>query len=222
MNTVKKLTQEVVDCAWFAGEDAPLSATFYAGADESPILVIAGSNASGKSMSVKILAAFLHEEKIEPIQVSMRYRAGHNVSGIQRVMMFGSEDDESTGVISTSAVTTAFSTAKSREKPHWVMFDEPDIGLAEEYAIPMGRFIARHAKEKSDLTQGIVLVTHSKALISGLMRELSCQPHFLHMDGNGDLNTWLTTSTERSIEELESLRAKGRERWRNIEKFLKN
>lgn len=218
----KELVEEVFEGSWFTAKEAPLVGTFHPGDDNSNVIIVSGTNSSGKSMVLKIFSAILALDEIEPIQVSMRYRAGHEVSGIQRAMMFGSEDDESTGVISIAAMETAIRTANGRNKEHWILFDEPDIGLSEEYAIPMGRKIGLTAAKLPKHTQGVVIVSHSKPLIKGLLRELGYQPHFLHLASTNALNEWLNTSTERTLEELDELSASAHKKYLEIHKFLKN
>jgi hypothetical protein len=165
------------------------------------------------------MAAWLQNKevpKVEPIQVSMRYRAGNEVSGFQRVAMFGSEDDDSTGVNSVNAMLKALNTSRARDNPHCVLFDEPDIGLAEEYAIPAGRHIGQFTADKPEHCGGVALISHSKPLIRGFVDGLGQTPHFLHMDGELTFEQWLNTTSERSFEELQSLSSRNVERWRKI------
>jgi energy-coupling factor transporter ATP-binding protein EcfA2 len=220
MNETVTLLKDLVGSDWFRDETSPLKATLHEGDAESHVVVVAGTNASGKSLLLKILANWLRDDKIEPITVSMKYRAGHDVYGPQRLMMFGSEDDESTGVISTSAIKTAFRTARGRDSAHWLLLDEPDIGLSEEYAIPLGRFIGQFASDCGANTKGVAIVSHSKPLIGGMLREMKLRPHFIHVDGTANLGDWLAIKNERTIEELEALSTKGIERYRTIQAFL--
>lgn len=221
MNPALQLVNTIFETTWF-GDDAPLQASFHPGDEDSKVIIVGGTNASGKSMVIKILSAVMGRDKVEPIQVSMRYRAGMEVPGFQRAMMFGSEDDESTGVISAQAIQGAIRTAQSRTAPHWVMFDEPDIGLAEEYAIPMGRLIGRFTGSPGEFTEGLAIVSHSKPLISGLLKEVALKPHFLHLDSEENLEQWLSTKSERTVDELYELGTKGITRWRQIQAYLKD
>jgi predicted ATPase len=221
MSPFAELLYDISGSDWFKGESAPLKATYHEGDVESRVVIVAGTNASGKSLVLKVLSAWLHQDKIEPITVSMKFRAGHEVYGPQRVMMFGSEDDESTGVISTSAIKTAFVTARGRNSAHYVLLDEPDIGLSEEYAVPLGRFIGQFSADPGAHTQGMAIVSHSKPLIKGVLREVKLRPHFIHMDGMTNLDDWLASNNERTIEELEALSKKGIDQYRAINTFLK-
>lgn len=220
MNSIQHVIESVLATKFFTGDEAPLSATFHSGSPDSSALVIAGANASGKSYMVRLIASWLRVKeapKVEPIQVSMRYRAGLSVSGFQRTMMFGNEDDSSTGDNSISAIFGAMRTSESRDTPHYVMFDEPDIGLAEEYAIPAGQHIGEFAAKPSDHRGGVVLISHSKPLVRAFINGLGHQPHFLCMEGTAALDEWLATTTVRSVADLQSLRDRARERWQKIE-----
>jgi energy-coupling factor transporter ATP-binding protein EcfA2 len=219
MQSIKTVIECIMATRYFVGSSAPLSATFHRASDDCNAVVIAGPNASGKSFMVRLIAAWLQNKetpKVEPIQVSMRYRAGNDVYGPQRVMMFGSEDDNSTGVNSVSALMGAMRTSRGRENPHYVLFDEPDIGLAEEYAIPAGRHIGQFVVDKPEHCGGVALISHSKPLIRGFVAGLGHTPHFLHMDGELSFEQWLNTSSQRSFEELQSLSSRSVERWRKI------
>lgn len=222
MHSIQHVIESILETRFFKGDDAPLSATFHPGSENSPALVVAGANASGKSYMVRLIASWLRAKaspKIEPIQVSMRYRAGLNVQGMQRLMMFGNEDDSSTGYNSVGAIFGAIRTSEGRDTPHYVLFDEPDIGLAEEYAIPAGEHMGNFAVTESDHRGGVALISHSKPLVRAFMKGLGHQPHFLYMDGTTTLDEWLNTTAVRSIADLLSLRERANERWKRIEAF---
>jgi energy-coupling factor transporter ATP-binding protein EcfA2 len=219
VQSIKTVIECIMASRYFVGSSAPLSATFHRASDDCNAVVIAGPNASGKSFMVRLIAAWLQNKevpKVEPIQVSMRYRAGNDVYGPQRVMMFGSEDDNSTGVNSVSGLMGAIRTSRGRDSSHYVLFDEPDIGLAEEYAIPAGRHIGQFTADKPEHCGGVALISHSKPLIRGFVDGLDQTPHFLHMDGELTFEEWLSTTGERSFEELQSLSSRSVERWRKI------
>ena len=219
MKSIQAVIEHILATRYFVGDSAPLKATFHRSSADCPALIIGGPNASGKSFMVRLISAWLqHKEspKVETIQVSMRYRAGNEVYGPQRVMMFGSEDDNSTGVNSVSGIFGAIRTSNGRTSPHMVVFDEPDIGLAEEYAIPAGRHIGEFAAKKPEHCGGVGVISHSKPLIRGFLDGLGQTPHFLHMDGTLNLEQWLAASNERSFEELQSLSSRSVERYRKI------
>lgn len=201
----------------FTGE-SPFRGYLTRGAEDSRVAVITGPNASGKSLMVRMLAATLNEEKVEPLQVSMRYRT---MGGIHRAFMFGSDEDQSTGATSLYAVQGALRTSRERTAQHWVMLDEPDIGLAEEYAAALGAHLASYANDLPEKAKGFVLVTHSRALVRSFVDAMECRPHFVHLESDKSLSDWLATSEQRSIEELLALDALGNTRWSALEAVLK-
>jgi ABC-type branched-subunit amino acid transport system ATPase component len=209
----------------FNGAGTPLKAHLTEGDQHSKVLVVTGSNASGKSFAVKALAAWLNHEqpKIEALQVSMKYRT---MPGMHRCFMFGALGDEmdSTGSISTGAVNAAISTARGRDTPCCVMLDEPDTGLSEDFCPAMGEYIAQAVNEGlGEKCQGLVVVTHSKALVRAMVEALGTPPHFAHMDEEPQtLEGWLSSSRRRTIEELVGLPQKSILTYRALNKVLKD
>jgi hypothetical protein len=185
-------------------EDALLRTSLSEGHPESRVAVIAGDNASGKSFLVSLISAFCRDEgefKAEPILASMKQRTS---AGLHRAFMYGVFGDEadSTGSISMSAVTGLLRTAHSRTTPHWALFDEPDVGLSESYARAMGKWLAGEFASLSDHTKGIVLVTHSKAMVSALFEQSPLRPWFVHMGDAKTAEEWVADQSERTVEEL--------------------
>jgi len=221
-----ELVREVfTESRFFNGADAPLKAHLTEGDAASNVLLVAGANASGKSFGVKVLAAWLSQEKpkVEPLQVSMKYRT---MAGMHRCFMFGPLGDEqdSTGSISFGAVEGGLSNAKSRTHPCWLMLDEPDTGLSEEFTPAMGEFIARSANEGlGPNCGGLVVVSHSRALMQEMVNTLAVRPHFVHVDEHPlTIEDWLATSRRRTVEELLALPTVSIERFRALNKILKD
>ena len=212
----------VADNRVLAGQGGPLHASLSEGAPQSRLTVMAGDNAGGKSLLVRILASRLNHEKTEPLQVSMRYRTS---AGMHRVFMFGDDQEESTGAVSLHAVTGALRTAASRESPCWVLLDEPDTGLSESFSRALGALLAQHANALPDSNfEAMVVVTHSKALVRSLVAHATHRPHFIatgERQCGQDLEGWLNDDTERSIDELLALAKTGRDTWRAVEELLK-
>lgn len=203
-------------------EDALLRTSLSEGHPDSRVAVIVGDNASGKSFLVNLIAAFCRDEgefKAEPIHVSMKHRT---TEGMHRAFMYGVFGDaqDSTGNISMSAVTGLLHTAKSRTKPHWALLDEPDIGLSESYARAMGKWLASEFSSLSDHTKGMVLVTHSKALVSALFEHSSMRPWFVHMGEAKTVEEWLADHSERTVEELLALNERSHRLHLTIDKRL--
>jgi len=214
---MKSYLNGALDSRLFTG-DSPFRGYLSEGADDSRVSIVTGPNASGKSLMVRMVAATLNEEQVEPLQVSMRYRT---MGGIHRAFMFGSDEDQSTGATSLYAVQGALRTSRQREKAHWVMLDEPDVGLAEEYAVALGTYLAAYANEMPEHAKGMMLVTHSRALVSGFVQALQKAPHFVHLETPMTLPEWLEQPAQRTVDELLALDDLGAKRWSAIEAILK-
>lgn len=223
-NPVTALLEDVLDRSRLVQQNGgPLNVSYQAGHPESRLVLIAGDNASGKSLMIRILAGWLNEAKVEPLQVSMRYRT---MSGMHRMFMFGLGDEEdSTGNVSLTAINGAMKTAEGREKPCWMMLDEPDTGMSEGYCAAMGTYLANFGNRVVPLNhcQGMVVVTHSRKLISSMLFTLEKQPHFLcFSDAQGPdlLTAWLEDERDRSVEELLALNENSHELFKRINKVL--
>jgi hypothetical protein len=223
-----KMLQKVFESSvYFNDEESPLKAHLTAGDTDAKVLIMTGPNASGKSFAVRVLAGWLNggkgNTKTEPLQVSMRYRT---MSGMHRAFMFGPFGDEqdSTGSVSLGAVNGGFRTAKGRDTPCWLFLDEPDTGLSEEFAPAMGEYIAQQANEGlGPNCGGLVVVTHSRALVQAMLDTLTVSPHFVHVDDEPlSIADWLSKPRRRSVEELLALPQKSITTFRAINVLLKD
>jgi hypothetical protein len=182
------------------------------------VTLVAGDNASGKSLLIRVLASWLNDKKVEPIQVSMRYRTA---SGMHRAFMFGDEQEDSTGNVSLRAIRGALGTAEKRESPCWVLLDEPDTGLSEGYAEAFGTWLSAFGNRLPlNQCRGLVIVTHSRALLSGLVNNLELVPHFVCFDQPAmSLQDWLKPKPPRTVEELLALPERSVATFRKIAKL---
>jgi hypothetical protein len=108
------------------GEAGPCPVLVEPGTDPR-LLLVTGGNAGGKSLVCRFLDAKSRDEsgkRVEFMRVGMGLRTQ---SGIQRAMMFGDEERESTGRISSDAVVGGMETCRRRDTPHILCLDEPDI-----------------------------------------------------------------------------------------------
>lgn len=210
---------------FFNGEGAPLKAHLSEGAADSKVLVVTGSNASGKSFAVRVLASWLNNEKpkVEPLQVSMKYRTE---AGMHRAFMFGPFGDaqDSTGTVSLRAIQGGLRTAQGRDSACWLMLDEPDVGLSEDFGYAMGQYLAAEAnKGLGENCHGFVVVTHSRELVQGMVDTLEKRPHFAHVDDKPlSIDDWLSGGRRRTVEELLELPTKSVETFRALNKILKD
>lgn len=224
-NPVVDQVQRVLAGPLFARQGGPLVATFEEGDPDSQVLLIAGDNASGKSLMIRVLASCLNRDNVEPLQVSMKYRTQ---SGMHRAFMYGAlgDGEDSTGNVSLIAIRGALKTAEERESPTWVMLDEPDTGLADGYCSAMGAYLANFGNRLPlNQCQGLSVVTHSRKLVSSMLFSLDKKPHFLcFADYVGDdlMQTWLEDERDRSIEDLLALGATSLSKFRSINAVFKS
>lgn len=197
------------------GKDAPCPATLSKGHER--FVLITGDNASGKSFMAKHLKVGFDEsgEKIEFIPVSMEMRTA---PGMQRAFMFGMED-HSTGNVSVRSVLTGLRTCRERTQRHFMLLDEPDIGVSESYARAMGEVIAQFVADMPEMTVGLAVVTHSRPLVRELM---AVNPTSIRIGADQrPLSQWLEEGPGyRSVADLEALAGETHGRMRTIKAVL--
>lgn len=200
----------------FSGDEAVFGASVCKGT-RSRIAVVAGDNASGKSLLVRILSTHLRLEAkdsgkkpVHNISLSIRERTGagtDGMGGFRKMMMFGDEETSSTGAISASSVALSFQNMATRNGV--LILDEPEIGLSQGYAAAMGTLIGRSAQALPRTCAGTVVVTHSKPLVEALVEEIGGTPIFVHTHPVGApavrLKQWLEQAETRTVEELLAL-----------------
>ena len=180
-----------------------------------PLAVLVGDNASGKSFARRIITLIANQEKVEPMRVSMEDRSG---GGIMNAFVYGAEQWESTGQISARTVEMGISSAQSREREHIIFWDEPDLGLSDDWAAGVGVAIRDFAMKPPKLTRGIFVVTHSKALVSQL---LPAKPHYVYF-GDGKPPATLAQWVDRPVvpRDITTLGDISHKRFRRIQKIL--
>ena len=211
----------------FNDADSPFRAEVADGAPE--LVVVTGENASGKSLYVRVAGAVVQKDMgALPVSVSIRERTGAGTSemgGMRRVMMFGDEQEQSTGATSVSVVQKAFGNL-DRPNGSVLIVDEPELGLAEAYARALGEYIGQQAQGIPAACRGVIVVTHSRPLVQGLIDGYGQTP--THAAVNADtpahagLQRWLDSVEHRTVEELLALRDVGLGRWRRVNTLLKD
>ncbi len=185
----------------YFGADGPVPA--WAEFGHPKCALVTGENASGKSFLTRGVAEKLRaaHPKMEVIPITMN---GRSRSGIERLAIWGDESRQSTGRLSVRAVLGALGTCRARAHDHVLVLDEPDIGLAESYAGALGDYLAAFVEDMPVHTRGLVVVTHSRPLVRGL---LSVEPTSVRVgDDPRPLARWLDEGpVPRSIEDIEAL-----------------
>jgi hypothetical protein len=211
------IIQGTLDASPFlAHADNPFPAHFTLGGGR--MAVIAGANASGKSLIFQILASHAARRDIQPITISIRERTGagsHEMSGMRRMMMFGDESEQSTGATSIGVAERGFANVISRhQEGHQalLLLDEPELGLSEGYAAAMGQWLAEQSIKLPAEAPGVVVVTHSRALVREAGAALGMDPHFLFMGKQPkSLAGWMAAPDTQTVDGLLELRTTGRE-----------
>jgi hypothetical protein len=218
-----KMMDFISNLVYFDPDDPIFITNFEPGPKKTKLLVVTGSNATGKSFFGRLVAAYCKtpkamNNKIECIRVGMEIRA---TEGFHRAFVLqGMESEESTGVNSVHMLRGALRTAKSREHDNILVIDEPDIGLSEAYSVAMGEYIAKEMDDLSPLTKLVVLITHSRHIVEAL---LPFKPAHLRFGDLMTLEEWVEFGPPpKSVEDLLNLPNQSREIWRRILKAIRD
>lgn len=194
------------------------------------LLLVAGDNGSGKSLFVEFLRGWGKQfHRVDAtISISIRERTGagmSDMSGMRKSMIFGQEDEQSTGSVSARVTQTAFSNLDSWSEPGrriMMVLDEPELGLSQAYAAPLGELIAQLLLGLKSDTGGVVLVTHSKGLVRSLVDRLGEAPSFVHLGPTPiSLSDWLADTSVKTLAELLALPERCSESRRLVRDFEK-
>lgn len=186
------------------------------------VLVVTGENAGGKSLAFLILNTLVRNfgkaDKIDVLvmDIGMHRRAA---SGIQRAFMFGDEDTDSTGNISIRVMQTAIENSRKQDY-HYLMLDEPDIGVGEGYHNAIGKYLADFAADLPEKCLGLVIATHSRKIARNLV---DAGASSLRLGGDlREVREWIMMGDiEKSLEELLALKEVTHERFKGVSKMLK-
>ena len=194
VSLIKSLIDEL---EYFEGEDPAITINLTKGG-KYPIVVMTGENATGKSFFRRLLqVSFKKHGNIECIHLSQEARTK---GGCFSAFIYGDENWESTGQITGRTVVTGVNTCNNRDTKHTIIWDEPDLGLSDEYSAGVGVKIREFVENVSELTFGVIIITHSKHLIRQL---LPLNPHHLRFGDNKSLNSFLNESViPKNIDEL--------------------
>lgn len=210
-SNIIKMTQSLLSELSYFEEDGPIKANFTEGHEK--ILIITGENASGKSFIRRLIQLSCKQEKVELIHLSQEART---MGWITSAFVYGSESYDSTGYNSSNTITTGISTCQSRESDHYILWDEPDIGLSERYSGGVGVAIRKFVENLPKHTRGCVVITHSKALVKQL---LSLNPSHLRLGDDLSLNDWMNEIAEPG--DLKELQEKNHKMFRLINEIIK-
>lgn len=212
---LERLVKAAIAYPYFSGKGAPFKAKYTPGTGR--ILLVTGGNASGKSLFIRLLGELAKRKKMERIVIGVAFRTTPDIA---RAFVFGDERENSTGNNSVNAILGGFRTAKGREHRTFLAFDEPDIGLSEEYQSTLGNAFLEFAQ---DFPEKVVLVisTHSRRVLQPL---LEAHAHHVRMGDELSLREVVDRVPPRlgGIKELEELRDLNLSRFRKVCSLLKD
>lgn len=207
----------ILDLAYF--DEDPPAIPYHRVDGKGKLIVVVGDNASGKSFFRRIIQLWCKKAEVECMHISVEGR--RNVSYAPWLtFVYGDEAHESTGVNSAGTVLAGIRSCVGREKAHVIFWDEPDLGLGENWAAGIGQKICEFAQDIPAKTKAAFVVTHSRALVREL---LPANPFFLHLGvepekAPQDLQAWLDRPIEPMDPEL--LQKRSRARFKKIQAVL--
>ena len=180
----------------------------------SPLVLVLGENASGKSFFRKVVITYAEEFlDYECIDLAMDSRTGPGFGNLK----YMPEKQFSTGYNSISAFHGSISTSDARDNFHVLFWDEPDIGLSDSVSAGMGVEIHDFILNKPESKGLAFLTTHSRAMVEQLV---DLNPHYIYLGENPPetLKDWL----ERPIvpQNLSEVEEAGLAKFREIGAFL--
>jgi len=218
-----KMMKYLLNLIYFDPDDLVFITNYEPSYKRNKLLIVTGSNATGKTFFGRLISAYCKvkngmDGKVECLRVGMEIRA---TEGFHRAFILqGPESEESTGVNSVHMLEGVLRNAKMRKHDNIVVIDEPDIGLSEAYSIAMGEYIAEEIGDLSPLTKLVVIVTHSRHIVEGL---LQYKPAHLRFGDLMTLEEWVEFGPPpKSIDDLLELPNQSREIWRRILRVLGN
>lgn len=200
----------------FTTDDQPnkIKAVWCPGA--TPLVVVVGPNACGKSLFRRVAGQFTRQEwGAEYISISMEQRR-HGL--FERAFIYGDEMFYATGYNSAMTILKGIVTCRSREAPVVIFWDEPDLGLSDEYAAGAGQTLAEFAFNPGEHTCAAFVVSHNRHLLREL---IPLKPNYLCL-GSCDfpsLQSWV----EREVRpaKIEGLRDRGRATFHMLRPYIK-
>lgn len=211
---MKEAIEKIMKSPYFAGKQAPMVGDFQPG--EGKVFIVTGENATGKSFFSRIANLILKRDyNLAAYRVGMDYRTG---SGVARCFVFsGDENEDSTGVLSINAIQGGLRTCQKHDQDHFMIFDEPDIGLSESYQGAVGKLFAKFAGSVPERTKLFVVVTHSRRIVRQL---LPLKPHHVRIGDKMTLAEFMADPPDKEIEDLDTLQESARDLYCKISKEI--
>jgi hypothetical protein len=170
----------------FKSKESPFKVNYY-NSEKGKLLILTGDNAEGKSLYSRIFESYcIKFVKIECMRIGMDFRME---GGVGSALIYGfSEHEASTGDNSIRSFLGGLNTCKNRDHRHFIVFDEPGIGVSEEYHGAMGQYLLEFMQKCPTNTQGVVISTHSREFVKPL---LYLKPMHLRFGDKKTLEEWV-------------------------------
>ncbi|MFW6220000.1 MAG: hypothetical protein ACOC33_04095 [bacterium] len=207
-SNLSNLTKSMIDELSYFND--PIQVKFDVGNEN--LVLITGDNATGKSFVRRLYQSVIKLNNTETIHLSQQGRCS---SGIPSLLIYGDETHDSTGNNTVNTIFGGINTCKSRNNKHYIIWDEPEIGLSEKYAGGVGVEIKKFVEDLPKLTQGVVIITHSKPLVKQL---LPINPSHLRLGNCPNLTEWINKIEEPG--DLNELRERNRQTYKAIQSIL--
>lgn len=186
--------------------------------NNSPLVIIYGDNASGKSLIASAFEMLLRKPKdATPIEVRNACMRNRTASGMERAFVYGDESDQSTGQTSISVVIKAIRSTDGK-KPGVVILDEPDVGLADRFQPALAQYVCNTLKDFEGSDRGMIVISHNKTLIGNIIAGYDNPISFIGVGTILSYWDWVASQRPATIEELLSLSDKSHDQWRAISK----
>ncbi len=212
MKTMFDLIDGVNDGRWFK-EPSPFRCVVQKA--DHRVCVITGPNVAGKSLLRKVLHNHYEDAKISYKAISQEGRCAS--VGIQRLLVYGTEQDESTGYNSVKMLRKMVQSSQEYKDQHAFMLDEPEIGCSEETQAGMGDWLGQMVPTMTNL-HTLFVVTHSRLFVKYLLRHLIPTHWRLSEDGM-TLDQWVCREIVPT--DLEEMVEMSKERWHAVNTMIK-
>lgn len=207
--TLPRQVQSVLEEPFFQAlpdGEVPIPWVWSLGRD--PLVLVLGGNAAGKSFFRRRMAHYLaqqmgHNQIDRFVHLSMGGRTGAegDQRGFERVGLYGSERDQSTGTLSMRSLTSQLAEVLNKDKKQpltkWqdmrtaLFWDEPDLGLSKGAALGMGETLRTWISQRPPHVRMVFVATHSPEIVRSLW---PLRPHYLFLgdlQGPADIKAWL-------------------------------
>lgn len=169
--------------------------------ETNKVTVLVGQNGTGKSLIRKQMGVRFYKEygdnKSHTRTVSMQARTESRPEFDALCTCMHDMPDEPTSLASYSLVESVMNYDMKNINDYFLIFDELEVGMSEESILGMVEYLNKNILSWLENSLGILIITHSKVLASGIMK--SFDANFINLGYNTvsyDFNEWLNRKLE--------------------------